>query len=106
MFTFQPDLYNLRYKHNAHNCSLEELEIIQNLLEPNSKVLSLVEDRNSTIKAKLIEIAETKRFDVKKFRHSNYAEMLKYLQCKIGSNNKIIILHENVHYLEMHQPEN
>jgi hypothetical protein len=101
VFSARADLFRFREKLEAQNMGFDELEVILNLVERWEKRLKLVEDRDSLLKGKLVEAAEAKGFAVQVFQHINYASILRFLQSKLTESSRLLVLHENIHYLEV-----
>lgn len=75
---------------------------MNDLFQEDARSLTLIEDRNGLLKGKLAQIAEDRRFVVKELRHTDSATILGLIGSKLADAQKILLLHENVHYLEAH----
>jgi hypothetical protein len=84
----------------------EELEVVFNLLERREKLVRLVEDRDSLIKGKLLEAAEERGFAVQVFQQVSYPHILRFLQAKLTPSSRLLVMHENIHYLEVSRSDN
>lgn len=54
----------------------------------------------------MVILAEKKSYHVKKFTTSDYDHIISWINTKKNQNEKFLVLHENIHYLEFHRKNN